>query len=121
MRYNDEKQGFNRDPFIFRGFPDGSKPFLISALNRKKIFDFLKTDDNYILLGVDGVQTFSSSRPLEHSTHRTHGDGKTTFHQYFLSEMSGIEESFQALLIFYLPRLILMRIFFLTFLKTDNK
>jgi hypothetical protein len=57
---------------------------MISTLNRKKFLDALKTDDGYILLGVDGVQAFSSARPLEHSTHRTHGNGKTTYHKYFL-------------------------------------
>lgn len=57
---------------------------IISTLNRKKFFDSLKTDDGYILLGVDGVQIFSSMRPLKHSTHKTHGSGKTTYHKYFL-------------------------------------
>ena len=57
---------------------------IILTLNRKKFLDALKTDDGYILLGVDGVQVFSSARPLEHSTHKTHGNGKTTYHKYFL-------------------------------------
>lgn len=57
---------------------------MIHTLNRKKFLDSLKTDDDYILLGVDGVQAFSSGRPLKHSTHKTHGNGRTTYHKYFL-------------------------------------
>jgi len=57
---------------------------MIYTLNRKKFLDSLKTDNDYILLGVDGVHAFSSTRPLEHSTHKTHGNDKTTYHKYFL-------------------------------------
>lgn len=57
---------------------------MISTLSRKKFLDSLKTDNGYILLGVDGVQAFSTTRPLEHSTHKKHGNGNTTYHKYFL-------------------------------------
>ena len=57
---------------------------MISTLNRKKLLDGLKTDSDFLLLAVDGVHVFSSTRPLAHATHRCHGDGRTTYHQYYL-------------------------------------
>jgi len=57
---------------------------MVSALNRKKLLEGLKSAAGFLLLAVDGIHVFSSSRPLEHSTYRQHGDGRTTYHQYYL-------------------------------------
>ena len=57
---------------------------MIGALDRKKFLSKLKTNDGYLLLAIDGVQTISTKREIEHSTRRDHKDGATTYHQYFL-------------------------------------
>ena len=35
------------------------------------------------MLAIDGVQTFSTTRKIEHSTFRKHENGTTTYHQYY--------------------------------------
>jgi hypothetical protein len=57
---------------------------MISTLSRKKLLNGIKTADGYLLLAIDGVHVFSSSRSLDHATSRRHGNGKTTYHQYYL-------------------------------------
>lgn len=57
---------------------------MLAALERKKFLKKLVDYEGYLLLAIDGVQTFSSGRPIEHSTYREHSDGKKTYHQYFL-------------------------------------
>ena len=57
---------------------------MIGALDRKKLLSKLKTNDGYLLLAIDGVQTISTEREIAHSTHRDHQEGVTTYHQYFL-------------------------------------
>ncbi len=58
--------------------------WMISALERKKFCKKLMSKDAYLLLAVDGVQTFSTKRKIAHSIQRDHKDADTTFHQYFL-------------------------------------
>jgi len=55
-----------------------------AMLERKKILEKLKTTDGYVMLAIDGVQTFSTTRKIEHSTFRKHENGTTTYHQYYL-------------------------------------
>lgn len=57
---------------------------MIGALDRKKLLSKLKTNDGYLLLAIDGVQTISTKRELKHSINRDHKDGEKTYHQYFL-------------------------------------
>lgn len=57
---------------------------MIGALDRKKFLSKLKTKDGFLLLAIDGVQTISTKREIEHSTHREHEKGAPTYHQYFL-------------------------------------
>ena len=54
------------------------------TLERKKFLKNLKTADGYLLLAIDGVQTFSTQRKIEHSVNRKHENKPTTYHQYFL-------------------------------------
>lgn len=57
---------------------------IFATLERKKILEKLKTADGYLLLAIDGVQTFSTTRKIEHSTFRKHQNAPTTYHQYYL-------------------------------------
>ena len=57
---------------------------MFGTLERKKFLKNLKTNNGYLLLAIDGVQTFSTQRPLEHSINREHSDDSKTYHQYFL-------------------------------------
>ena len=57
---------------------------MFKALERKKFFTRLKTADGYLLLAIDGVQTISTKRAIDHTVYRDHKDGDKTYHQYFL-------------------------------------
>lgn len=57
---------------------------MLATLERKKFLEKLKTPDGYLLLAIDGVQTFSTTRKIEHSIFREHQDAPTTYHQYHL-------------------------------------
>ena len=57
---------------------------MLVALERKKILSKLETKDGYLLLAVDGVQTNSTKREIEHSIYCDAKDGTRTYHQYFL-------------------------------------
>jgi len=57
---------------------------MFSALERKKFISKLKTKDNDLLLVIDGIQTISTKRKIDHSTHKKHSNGTKTYHQYFL-------------------------------------
>ena len=53
-------------------------------LDRKKFINKLKTKGGHLLLAIDGVQTFSTHREIEHSINREHKNDTKTYHQYFL-------------------------------------
>ncbi len=57
---------------------------MFNALERKKFFKKLMTKDGYLLLAIDGVQTISTKREIDHTVYRKHKDGHKTYHQYFL-------------------------------------
>ena len=57
---------------------------MFGTLERKKFLKNLKTKDGYLLLAIDGVQTFSTQRKIEHSVNRKHENSPDTYHQYFL-------------------------------------
>lgn len=57
---------------------------MFRALERKKFLKRLMTKDGYLLLAIDGVQTISTKREIEHSVNRNHKDSPKTYHQYFL-------------------------------------
>jgi len=57
---------------------------MLKDLERKKFLENLKTKDGYLLLAIDGVQTFSTKRKIEHSINREHKNTPKTYHQYFL-------------------------------------
>jgi hypothetical protein len=57
---------------------------MLNTLERKKFLAQLKTDDDYLLLAIDGVQTFSTNRKIKHSITREHDNKSVTHHQYFL-------------------------------------
>ena len=57
---------------------------MFRALERKKFLKRLMTKDGYLLLAIDGVQTISTKREIEHSVNRKHKDSPKTYHQYFL-------------------------------------
>ena len=57
---------------------------MFRELERKKFLKQLKTKDGYLLLAIDGVQTFSTKREINHSINRNHKDSPKTYHQYFL-------------------------------------
>ena len=57
---------------------------MLNTLERKKFLEQFKTDDGYLLLAIDGVQTFSTSREIGHSITRKHDNKSVTRHQYFL-------------------------------------
>ena len=52
-------------------------------MNEKK-FNHFKTKDGYLLLAIDGVQTISTNRKIEHAIYKEHSNGTKTYHQYFL-------------------------------------
>jgi len=53
-------------------------------LERKKFLNQFRTNNGSLMLAIDGVQTFSTKREIEHSINRKHENNKTTYHQYFL-------------------------------------
>lgn len=48
------------------------------------MLDSFKTSDGYLLVAIDGVTTYSTKRPIEHSTFCTHENLPTTYHQKFV-------------------------------------
>ena len=74
--------------YFFQHLPTTELHKIISkmfrSLERKKFMKRLMTNDGYFLLAIDGVQTISTKREIEHSINRNHKDGDKTYHQYFL-------------------------------------
>jgi hypothetical protein len=57
---------------------------MFRVLERKKFMKKLMTKDGYLLLAIDGVQTFSTKREIGHVVFRNHEGDDKTYHQYFL-------------------------------------
>ena len=53
-------------------------------LERKKFLNQHRTNNGYLMLAIDGVQTFSTKREIEHSINRNHKNNPKSYHQYFV-------------------------------------